>query len=139
MAINKYQSTIWFQGERTTSLTIPDVTTTTITYVNEIDPFNMFNAGTGVATLPVGGLWFFSFIWTFASDVANWNHAGIVNTTTGITVATLRTASGPYYNTVSGSLRCAAGNTITTSMYADTASGTTMSSARFNGHLVQEY
>ena len=128
---------LWAEGRKTTTKTIPDVTSTTIDSFNaETDPYGMFNTSTGKFTLPVAGLWQFSVLWSFNADVANWNHHSINNETTGTAVASLRTASGPYINTLSAMQECAAGNVISFGIFADTASGATLNYCRFNAALI---
>lgn len=137
MGIEVYPAkAIWAQAVRSSTQTIPDVTTTVITYTAKNDPWGMINTGTGTVTLPVAGFWSFSLIWSFNADVANWNHCAINNTTASVAIASLRTASGPYINTVSGNLYCAKGDIISASMYADTASGATLNYARMTAVLL---
>jgi microcystin-dependent protein len=128
---------LWAQGVRTTNLTIPDVSTTVVSgFTAETDPYNIFNTSTGKFTLPVAGLWQFGVLWSFSADVANWNHHAINNETKFVTIASLRTANGPYINTLSGMLECSANDVVSFSMYADTASGATMNYCRFTAVLL---
>lgn len=128
---------LWAQGVRTTNLTIPDVSTTVVSgFTAETDPYNIFNTSTGKFTLPVAGLWQFGVLWSFSTDVANWNHHAINNETKFVTIASLRTANGPYINTLSGMLECSANDVVSFSMYADTASGATMNYCRFTAVLL---
>lgn len=128
---------LWAEGRKTTTQTIPDVTSTNITsYSAETDPYGFFNTTTGKFTLPVAGLWNFSFFWQFNADTTNWNHTAINNETKVVPIAALRTASGPYANSLSGMLECSAGDVISAGIFADTASGATLNYARFNAALI---
>lgn len=127
---------IWCEGRRTSNQSISDVTSTVITYTDETDRWNMLNTGTGKITLPVAGLWGFSAQISWATDFANWQHASILNETASVTVASLRTASGPYQVSLSGVLSCAANDVMSVSVFQDSTGAQNVGYARFNATLV---
>ena len=127
---------IWCEGRRTSNQSISDVTSTVITYTAETDRWNMLNTGTGKITLPVAGLWGFSAQISWATDFANWQHASILNETASVTVASLRTASGPYQVSLSGVLSCAANDVMSVSVFQDSTGAQNVGYARFNATLV---
>ena len=127
---------VWVQGVRTSNQSVSDITSTVITYTAETDRFNMLDTGTGKVTLPVAGLWEFSAQISWATDFANWQHASILNETAGTTVASLRTASGPYQVSLSGLMSCSASDVMSVSVFQDSTGSQNVAYARFVANLV---
>ena len=127
---------VWVQGVRTSNQSVSDITSTVITYTAETDRFNMLDTGTGKVTLPVAGLWVFSAQISWATDFANWQHASILNETAGTTVASLRTASGPYQVSLSGLMSCSASDVMSVSVFQDSTGSQNVAYARFVANLV---
>ena len=127
---------VWVQGVRTSNQSVSDITSTVITYTAETDRFNMLDTGTGKVTLPVAGLWEFSAQISWATDFANWQHASILNETAGTTVASLRTASGPYQVSLSGLMSCSASDVMSVSVFQDSTGSQDVAYARFVANLV---
>ena len=119
-------------GVRTTNQTIPAATTTTLTYTADTDAQSMLNAGTGVLTVPLAGLWLFTARISIAGGDNYMHTAQIRGVSHTANVAYLPVTASTL--TLAGLHLAAAGDTFDVTVYA--TGGTNVGNAQFAATLL---
>jgi hypothetical protein len=121
---------------RAAAQTLPDIATTAISWDTEdSDPFGMIAAPSTTLTIPAGGdgIWAIAFVVSLVAVVTGRSFADLTPTTTpwSISAGALRFPFSTGEGIIGGgaTFPMVAGNTITVSVNADTAAGTTMTAA----------
>lgn len=119
-------------GVRTTNQTIPAATTMTLTYTADTDAQSMLNAGTGVLTVPLAGLWLFTARISVAGGDNYMHTAQIRGVSPTANVAYLPVTASTL--TLAGLHLAAAGDTFDVTVYA--TGGTNVGNAQFAATLL---